>query len=285
MLDIGVILNFIQTACSYILGLFSNPAFANVFSALLGAIVGSVTGYAFNRQLEQKRTKERYLIQRKNTIYSPLYKQILALHEYLHGTTKLDSLNNRQQLFTISVSLSDEYSGYNDFNFSIWEDIKKDIRKNYIHTDQQAELENLTLKINTQLQLQNKVSNDIDQIAEVFMRTHETSLKQPTSPQQPAPNPKGIITGGMHQAMFPYGSTGNAKDFMVRNLFQYYTFSTAEMNHHVEELLETAKKLRSFGKLKRELRALVALTDQTANSFGGIIDKIINQYEGGIKIE
>lgn len=285
MFDVGVILDFIQTACSYILGLFSNSAFANVFSALLGAIVGSVTGYAFNRQLEQKRTKERYLIQRKNTIYSPLYKQILALHEYLHGTTKLDNLNNRQQLFTISVSLSDEYNGYNDFSFSIWEDIKKDIRRNYIHTDQQVEMENLTLKINAQLQLQDKVNKDIDQIAETFMENHETSLKQPTSPQQPAPNPKGVITGGINQAMFPYNSTGNPKDFMARNLSRYYTFSTAEMDQYTEELLQTGKKLRSFGKLKHELRALVALTDQTADSFGGIIDKIINQYEGGIKIE
>jgi hypothetical protein len=83
-------MSWITDVINAINSLFTNQAFIAFASALAGAIVGSVTGYIFNSRLEKQKSKERYWIQRKNTIYSPIYKSLLSLREYLEFVKESD---------------------------------------------------------------------------------------------------------------------------------------------------------------------------------------------------
>jgi hypothetical protein len=116
-------------------------------ASLFGAGVGSYTAYKYNVKLEKERIKERRAIQTKNTIISPIYKQLLGLKEYL------DTQQATAKHPKIIVYFA-EYSRYNTYTFNIWESIKQDIRKRYVPQANRDELERLTQLIKEHMDLQ-----------------------------------------------------------------------------------------------------------------------------------
>lgn len=259
--------------------LFSNQAFSNVFSAMFGAVIGSLTGYYFNRALEKSRTKERYLIQRKNTIYSPIYKQLLALVEYLENVR---DGRTRGARYVIEVEFSDASTYGTRFNFDIWESIKKDIRKNYIDPSYREMLENLTEKIKAQGALHEIINGEVASIVAEFTSAHNDAYIQTTN------NPVSIqstMSQALSSCLIPYGPPQMGNQLMKEIFSQRYTFDEDTASKYIDGLVKKAKRIKTYKQLQPGLDELIESTKRVADSFSGIIDKIVNEYEGGIKIE
>lgn len=276
-LDWQVFFNIFSSVGGYLTGLFNNQSFTNVFSALLGAIVGALSGYVFNRQLEKNKTRERYLIQRKNTIFSPIYKQLLALKNYLENAKNL----------RVSVEFSDKDS-YGNFNFSIWDSIKKDVRRSYIDPRVQAQLDSLTKRILSQQKLQLLVFKDVRDLSQQFITRNSPFLKMAVvvnGPAQTVPSPN--IETILVESIMPYRlhASQNEREYLINTLSNAYTFSHNECENHADTLLKEVKKLPSFKRLKRSLKQLIIFTDELISVFAIYINRIIEEYEGGVNIE
>ena len=153
--------SFVVVIWSWFTGLFSSDAFSNIFSALLGAVIGSISGYWFNQRLEKNRTNERYQIQRKNVVYSPIYKKLLALEKYLEECHKAKSV-------LIDIEFQEErYSyGRNTFKFHLWGEVNQDIRKNYLLDEQRLAIEKLVEAVKEHEAIVEQTQKDIEERSE-----------------------------------------------------------------------------------------------------------------------
>lgn len=101
---------------------------------LIGVLVGAIIAYFFNERIRRFDAKARFAVQRKNLIYAPIYKEFLKLSEYLE--------NNKNTYF-LKIIREEEIGGWGDGEyyfgderrqcgkFILWNDMRKDIRKNY----------------------------------------------------------------------------------------------------------------------------------------------------------
>lgn len=261
----------------WFLDLFESQAFSNVFSALLGAVVGSVSGYVFNRQLENTRTKERYLIQRKNVIYSPIYKELLALRAYLK------EVEEHTKGFQINIEFDDRNQWSRSFNFHIWEDIKKDIRKTYVTDVQRIGLDELTAKIKNQLALQDTIRKDILKLGKKF-KLDNVSEEKPV-PDKYASKPEEKVANVLWDILTSHSSLRKAKSELIEYFPGVYTFSESDRETIATKVIAKARRLNSYRSLKPNLRSLIETTDEVLELFDRTISGIIKKYEGGLKIE
>lgn len=260
---------------SWLFSVFSNPELSNVLSALLGAVFGSLSGYWFNRKLESSRTKERYLIQRKNTIYSPIYKQLLSLKQYLNG---VNSSNNK----SVDILLKEaqySHSG-SSFKFLIWTDVNKDVRKSYITAEQRIAMERLITHIAVQHDLQEQIKADINSLISAIIQKYYSAKKSAVNSNLI----KNTLGSYLESYVFPYSHTSEhyIKQRLTTDLNNYYTISDEESSELIDSLLMDVKKLSSYQKIDRSLQELIDANDAAIELFELIIRDIINRYEGGL---
>lgn len=246
-----------------------------IVGSLFGAIVGSVTAYRYNVKLEKERTKERRAIQTKNTIISPIYKQLLGLNNYL------EERKSAQDHPVISVYFEDQPSSYYAYTFNIWESMKKDIRKRYIPKLKREQLEHMTNVIKSHINLQNDIDNDDTSIAYEFYDNHKSSIIN-----------SGQWNHHMLAGTLRYNVRANGNDIMIaaneieQQLRVGFSFSEAEYKRYAKQL---AKQVMSknddyYEKLEPSLDNVIAVVDQVTMSFEEMVDNVIEKYEGGIDV-
>lgn len=260
---VNVIINFIS----------NNQAFVALFSALLGAIVGSLSGYLFNRQLEKQKAKERYWIQRKNTIYSPLYKELLALKAYL--STVLNATERLIRIEFENIERSDS------FTFSMWESIKRDIRYDYIPDDLKKMLDELTQSIQMQISLQDTLFQKFKDIAKSFYDRNKDKFNENMAKDVDVP---GSLYHSIYNTIFP---RRKPEESPIKNFIGNYIKESNKrsVNRIATNLEKEVRETNEYRILKKELRKLLAKTDNTIEAFRSLIVKIISASEGGMNYE
>jgi hypothetical protein len=272
------ILNFVIGFISYILNLldrlFGNQSFAGVFSALLGAIVGSISGYVFNARLERQRSKERYWIQRKNTIYSPIYKTLLSLRDYLHQAA------TSPRPF-IRIELEHDYNIYNAFDFTLWQSIKRDVRYDYVPENLRLPLDELTSKLGLQEASQQMLTIRWKQITENFMKSNKSIFDENKH--------KNVnIDGGLYYTVETRFFPPNIKkENPITNYLNNYV-----KENHKKDIPQLVKKLEKklidvyeYKTLRSTLSKCIHYTDYSIEEYRRLITQIITAYEGGVKLE
>jgi hypothetical protein len=112
---------------------------------LLGVLVGGLITYLINKKLNQEQRISQIKIQRKNLIYSPIYKELLSLKKYL---------NDNNGIYYIKIINNTDYYEHDmDYYFDgerkdagmfiSWNEMKNDIRNNYIPENIKKDLENI----------------------------------------------------------------------------------------------------------------------------------------------
>ncbi len=241
-------------------------------AGLVGALIGAYAGYRFNEKLEATRTKERRQVQTKNTIFSPIYKQLTGLKAFL---------DNRQNPLAPNISVhfaNDRYHGGLSYTFDIWESMKRDIRKLYIPVSKREELDKLTKVIVDHMNLQQVVQASIIQIAVSFAAEHRDRLKTPSSW-----NPRF-----MGNALDVY-SSGIAypriKDDIKEHLNSGFNFSPEEQDQFATELLKRVDEHENQKRLINSFNHVMSTIVLVTESFETLVSEIITKYEGGVDVK
>ena len=125
-----------------------------VIAGLGGVLVGAFISYYFNKKLAENTNRARIAIQRKNIIFSKLYKELLNIRRIL---LELPEESFYFEMYTEAVKTSLTHDGWDTFNldgktydrpsFNVWLDIKNDIRKTQIPLILSNKFEDLQQKI------------------------------------------------------------------------------------------------------------------------------------------
>lgn len=281
-LEMSEFIGLLESVWGGLLHIFSNQAFTNVFSALLGALFGSISGYWFNRKLEKNRMNERYLIQRKNTIYSPVYKRLLALRRYLQY------IDGRENKSTDIKLKEDRYSDSRSFDFHIWKDINEDIRKVYISAQQRDAMNILIDAIKGHALLETRVDKKITRIRDNFLEKNKDKLKSSAQPAKPyqtyQPNGSYIIVSALKWYIYPTGDSDDksTRAALTKGLFEAYTFDESEAENEANTLIAKMKKKKTQSEINTSFSVLLKATDDAVEVFESTIGDIVNKYEGGV---
>lgn len=135
--------------------------FNSVFPAIMGLVgvfIGSIISYYFNKKLSNSSRKAQIAIQRKNLIYSKLYKELINIKQ------SLGKLPKNCFYFELATNISDcniakhfyetfyfDGENYEKTQFVLWGEMKNDIRKNYISSEIMRSMENLEVKLDDYL--------------------------------------------------------------------------------------------------------------------------------------
>jgi hypothetical protein len=110
---------------------------------LFGVLVGSCISYYFSKKIANESSKARFAVQRKNLIYSKIYKELIYMRE------QIELLPKNWFYFQLKTNLvntkinrygSSDYwvGGKNDYIapvFKVWKDIRSDIRMTQINNE------------------------------------------------------------------------------------------------------------------------------------------------------
>lgn len=258
-------------------GLFSSEAFSSVFSALFGAVIGSISGYWFNRRLEKNRTNERYQIQRKNVIYSPIYKKLLAFEKYLS-----EQQTNKVVLIDVEFKEKEYGYGHKTFRFFIWDEINQDIRKNYLLDTQRVAMDELVMAVNEHKALVARVQKDIEEIVVNFMEKHKGSLKQPPPRYQSfrgdAINQLSALAG----VDAYYRTSTSPREVIKQRITDGYSFSSQSIQQESNAIVRKLTSRQSFKTLEKSFLNVQKLSQEATFVFEKKIRETINKYEGGL---
>jgi hypothetical protein len=138
---------------------------------LFGVFVGSIISYYFNKKLHQENGKATIAIQRKNLIFSKLYKELINIK------SSVNSLPEKCVYFDIKTGSEGYHQNYNDnstfyfyknryplADFKLWYEIKKDIRNTQIPDDIRVEMDKLQNYIESYLTSLSKSRSTIESI-------------------------------------------------------------------------------------------------------------------------
>lgn len=109
-------------------------------AGLLGVVIGAFISYFFTKKISDSTQKIRIVIQRKNLIYSKLYKELKSFKD------NLEKIPNNQFYIEIDSTCINDYPRYRDGFyirgsmyikpvFDLWLEMKKDIRHIYVPSD------------------------------------------------------------------------------------------------------------------------------------------------------
>lgn len=259
--------------------LFSSEAFSNVFSALLGAVIGSISGYWFNQRLEKTRTNERYQIQRKNVIYSPIYKKLLAFEDYL---TERES----KGLLSIDVEFKENkysYYGGSKFRFYIWDEINQDIRKNYLLDTQQVAMAELIEEINKHEQLLVSTQKDINGIVANFIAKHSGSLEQSAAKYQVfSSDAPRLLAGFVGIDEYSRNASNDPVETLKELIAKEYNLTPQLIGKESKRLIEMLEAEPTVLALKPSFDNIKKLSTAAKEVFENKIRDTIKRYEGGL---
>ena len=145
---------------------------------LFGVLIGSFISFLFNKMINNNERMSIVAIQRKNLIYAPIYKELLQLKNYID--------NNRA--YFIRIINSKEHSDWDEEYyydgkrrqsgfFIEWNDMKTDIRKDYIPLKIKESLEKVNNKLNIyneeKLKIENIFKKESEKINNSYKNFHD----------------------------------------------------------------------------------------------------------------
>jgi hypothetical protein len=242
-----------------------------VLAGLIGVIIGSYISYFFTKRMTNESSKARFAIQRKNLIYSKIYKELTYIRE------QVEQLPDNWFYFQVKTNLvdtkvnrhgSDTYwlGGKHDYiapEFYVWKDIKSDIR--------------IT-------QVNNKVLNAMNALEKALINyfssinQFEKELKTSQEYQQ--------INLNLNAVLF-FCNDFNKEKFIEEDIKRYDGQTTEWVSNRREQLLKVISPLletpllqeskENFLLLKKEL-------DTAYSTLEKVIKDVVNKYEYGEKI-
>lgn len=143
--------------------------YGQIIMPLVGVILGALITYFFNKKMSKDEVVGRFAIQRKNLIYAPLYKELLQLNKYieLHKNTCYINIIFKDYDRWDENYYYDEKRHESGF-FTIWNEMKNDIRKDYIPKAIQGSLEEINSKWKIYIKNRDKIDKDFKTVYQKY---------------------------------------------------------------------------------------------------------------------
>lgn len=259
--------------------LFKNTAFTALVSAIAGSVVGSVTGYLYNKRLEERKSNADHWVKRKESIYSPLYTQALSLKEYLEKISDYP-----RPLANIAIIEGRAYSNQ-VLDFTLWYSVKRDTRYDYIPDNIKKDLDNVYKAVEDRDNNEEAIFVEINQLAAKFLATNQQLFDEAKTKDNNMSASLGIFIGNV---ILPYQSNADTSVSVITSSLNMWLRQDTDpqlFQTKCENLIEQARKLKSFQNMMPVLNDLQKKCDVVVADLRKLITKIIEDYEGGVNIK
>lgn len=242
-----------------------------ILAGLLGVVVGSLISYYFSKKITNESSKARFAIQRKNLIYSKIYKELIYMRE------QIELLPEKGFYFQMQTNLVDtdvnDWSGSNYWivdnrdsiapDFYVWKDIKSDIRITQVNNEVLGVMESLEKAILNYFNLIRKFREELNN------NEKEQNVK-------------------FNLEITPFFFYDFNKEEYIEKDIKRYSGQTIEwMNARRELMLKVINPVMEKSFLQETKENFIILKDRVDGAYltlEKIIKDIVNKYEYGEKI-
>jgi len=257
----------------------SNPEYNSAYIGLLGVLVGAFISYCFNKKIYREEAQSRFSIQRKNLIFSKLYKELIIVKK------SLESLPSDGFYFEINIEghgtgyrddhfyIADE--SYSKVDFFLWHEMKNDIRKTQVP-------ERIKLKLDA---VENALYDYFDLLNEYKKQCEEKEAK--TNKKMIEIYQKGI---GNQNSKFclnyhkSYYKDFNIKHILEDNVKNFGSTENNELKDEIKTVLEAVIDTTLLKKIELQFELVKTSIDEAYTILDKTIQDIVNKYEYGNKI-
>lgn len=257
-------------------------AFIALGSAILGSLVGSVTGYRYNKKLQESKNFADRWVERKDKIYAPLYEQALAFKGSVDDLLK----HPTQPYVRIAIDEDTAAIGSRQItDFSMWDSVKKDTRFDYIPKHIKKDLDDAYEAIKKRDDNENKVHDKLKELSTAF---YSDILQYLDESKIRNVNIQGTITMLLTQIVMPNQPNGDTTSAgLVKTLANSFRSDVVLelIESKCDELIKNAKESAPYKNIKPKIKSLQTKIDKTVDDLRKLITKIIEDYEGGTNID
>jgi 5S rRNA maturation endonuclease (ribonuclease M5)/uncharacterized integral membrane protein len=258
------------------LQLFGDPAIAGIFGSLLGAIVGGTLAFFAAIYSQKHQTAARGAIVRKNTIYTPLFDELVNVRATLED-------NPYPRLFEIGPG---KQTALPHPIFGSWERIKSDTRIIQMPHYMANSLEEYTESVLIYRSLRGIAARDVqEKINEIFKRDHnaqfeiknigETLLKYIVLGEKP--DKQGL---SLRQEIESHVSRNASMDIEVDDSMQTEVkLSKQQVDHLSSKIHEQCNKLASVKQFVKAYEESINRLEDLIETLATIIEVISKKYE------
>ena len=192
---------------------------------LIGVILGSLISYIFNRKITKDERMAKILIQRKNLIYAPIFKELLQLTDYISQHPETCYINILTESEDYYDAYENEYFYDGDWHesahFLIWNEMKNDIRKDYIPEQIQKSLNEINRNLKTYTENRDKIDLNFK---EAYKNQNIDELYKEAD-RKKHNKQKGDTILGLNTPAFLFKKEGNFSEGLNKVYKQYGDFS------------------------------------------------------------
>lgn len=248
----------------------SNNEFTSAIIGFVGVLVGSIISYYFNRKLSIENSKAAFAIQRKNLIFSKIYKELI------HIKVSLKSLPEKCFYFDLLTNIDNgtprHYRGDDTFyfgqktypraTFNLWGEIKNDIRNSHIPDKLRMNMDLLEGYVAKYLSARVQAHTDIEDMKK--RRTKESG-----------------ISFAIDDNLFYFDLTVN--EIVAENISKHHVHSNVSpaVLEEMETVVSLIKDLPSLKSAQANFIEIKKQLDVTFSYLDDLIKRIVDKYEFG----
>jgi hypothetical protein len=251
------------------LRVFGDPGIAGIFGSLLGAIIGGMLTFTAAIYSQRNQTAARGAVVRKNTIYTPLYDELVSIRAMLEE-------NPYPQLFELG---SGRQTALPHPIFGAWERIKKDSRILQVPQYIANNLEEYTESVRTYLSLRYESARDVqEKMNQIYRREHNAEFEiKNIGDTMLASVILGVnpTRGGMN--LRQEIALESQRDLMSAQPKQELT--DQQINHLTQEIYNQCNELPSVKRLVEAYERSVSKLEDLIKALATIIEVINKKYE------
>lgn len=251
------------------LRIFGDPGTAGIFGSLLGAVVGGMLTFIAAIYIQRNQTAAKGAVTRKNTIYTPLFDELVNVKAILEE-------NPFPQSFEIG---SGRQTARPHPIFGAWERIKEDSRILQVPKYIANSLEDYTESVLTYLTLRHDAAEAAqERMAEIYEQEHNARFEIRNIGQTLLPN---VILGdtpirhgrSLSQELAFYTSSGSLSGQSKQEL------SEQEINHLTQRIYAECNELPSVKKLVGAYEDSIRKLEALIKTLAIIIEVVNKKYE------
>lgn len=239
---------------------------------LLGVLVGAYISYYFSKKIADQSSKARFAIQRKNLIYSKIYKELIYMREqinllpqdWFYFQLKTNLVKTEINKYSSSDYWIGGKNGYVAPEFNVWKEIKSDIRITQVNSEVLSAMEALEKEIINYF-------NCVNQFKEELQKTEQKM---------------GLTMNKFRSEQFFF--THFDKEKIIEQDLKVYSGQTPEWIKARKELISKVIDSILFSPFlkysEENFKQLVEKTDEAYSTLEKLIKDIVNKYEYGEEI-
>ncbi len=245
--------------------------FTSAVIGFVGVLIGSVISYYFNQKLNIETTKATYAVQRKNLIFSKIYKELIEIRGSLHS---LPDKCFYFQIYSKDIKSQGNHHYKNDesfyfyqeryplASFNLWNEIKNDIRNTQIPNSLREHLDKLGDTLKDYFESMEHVKKDVELVVEGRKKESGISFAQDTE-------------------LFYFDLS--YEDILNKNIAKHHSVGILrdEIKEEMEIVTRKISNLESLNTMKLKFSDFNHCLDETFKYLDDLIKHIVDKYEFG----